>query len=265
MARLVDSDLLARLSQAKSNVLAKQAALDRTVAGARAMERKEAAAALREAESVLANARREHNRRVALVSQDLLSREEADRAEREYLVAGERVDQARQRFFKVNDPAREEDVRQADAELGLAQAQLEEAQAFVEKAQIRSPIDGVVLRKHRRPGEMVSTNFDSPVVTVGDVAKLRIRADVDEKDVAKVQVGQKAYAVADAYGDTRFSGRVVRVARILGRKNIRTDDPAERMDTKILETLVELDDGQPLPVGMRMDVFILLEAPPVGR
>jgi HlyD family secretion protein len=65
--------------------------------------------------------------------------------------------------------------------------------------------------------------------------------------------------MADAYGERRFPGRVIRIARMLGRKNVRTDDPAERLDTKILETLVEFEPGTTLPVGMRMDVFILLE------
>ena len=43
----------------------------------------------------------------------------------------------------------------------------------------------------------------------------------------------------------------------LGPKNVRTDEPAERVDKKILETLVELDDGSQLPVGLRVDAFIL--------
>lgn len=258
LARLVDGDLLAKLAQGQANVAVLQAALDKVVAGARSMERKEAAAALREAETVMRNAKREHERRVGLVAQGVVTREEADKAEREYLVALQKTTQADQRFQLINDPSRIEDVRRADAELSVATGQLEEAQAYVEKALLRSPIDGVVLRKHRRSGEMVSTNFDSPVVTVGDVTTLRIRADVDEKDVDKVKVGQKAYAVADAYGEKRFNGRVIRIARMLGRKNIRTDDPAERLDTKVLETLIELEPDAHIPVGMRMDVFILL-------
>ena len=49
---------------------------------------------------------------------------------------------------------------------------------------------------------------------------------------------------------------MVRVGRILGRKNIRTDEPAERMDTKVLETLVDLDPRQSLPLGLCVDSFI---------
>lgn len=259
LARLVDDDIKARVVQAQANLQAAKAALDKVVAGARSMERIEAAAILREAESVRDNARRENERRVRLVAEGVISKEEADRAEKEFLVASQKVSQARERFHLIDDPSREEDVRRAEAQHAQAKGQLDEALAYQDKALIHSPIDGVVLRKHRRSGEMVSTNFDSPVVTVGDVSTLRIRADVDEKDVAQVKVGQKAYAMADAYGAKRIEGRVIRIAKMLGRKNVRSDDPAERLDTKVLETLIEFAPGTSIPVGMRMDVFILLD------
>jgi HlyD family secretion protein len=52
---------------------------------------------------------------------------------------------------------------------------------------------------------------------------------------------------------------VVRVGQQLGPKNVRTDEPAEKVDTKILETLVELAPGAPLPDGLRVDAFIVPE------
>jgi HlyD family secretion protein len=74
--------------------------------------------------------------------------------------------------------------------------------------------------------------------------------------VAAVHVGQTAWVTADAYGERRFAGRVIRVGEMLGRKNVRTDDPAEKVDTKVLETLVELDEGTRLPIGLRVDAFL---------
>jgi len=58
------------------------------------------------------------------------------------------------------------------------------------------------------------------------------------------------------YGERKFAGRVIRIGGMLGRKNIRTDEPSERVDTKILETLIELDAGASLPIGLRVDAFI---------
>ncbi|WP_428569985.1 MAG: HlyD family secretion protein [Solidesulfovibrio sp. DCME] len=257
LARLAADELPARVEAAEQGLAASEAAFAKVVAGARDMERKEARAAVDEARAILDVARVENERRRRLLSREVLSKEEADRAEREYRVASERLDAARQRFRLVDDPTREEDVKRAMAEVGQARARLEEARALAEKGVIRSPIDGVVLRKHRRAGEMVSVSFDTPVVTVGDVSRLRVRTDVDERDIDKVAVGQKVLLMAEAFGDRRFVGHVSRVAGILGKKNIRTYDPAEKNDTRILETLVDVDEPAALPVGLRMDVFIL--------
>ena len=143
----------------------------------------------------------------------------------------------------------------------MARAQLADAQAKYEKTLIKSPIDGTVLRKHHRNGESVSNSstVPDPILTVGDKNVLRVRMDVDETDVNKVRVGQKAYVTADAYGDKKFWGHVVRVGEQLGPKNVRTDEPTERVDRKILETLVELDKGTELPVGLRVDTYIVGE------
>ena len=101
------------------------------------------------------------------------------------------------------------------------------------------------------------TEFDSPIVTIADRSALRVRVDVDEADVSKIAVGQEAYVTADAFDGIKFRGRVVRVGQLLGKKNIRTDEPAERVDTKILEVLVQLDDGHELPLGLRVQAFIV--------
>jgi hypothetical protein len=78
-------------------------------------------------------------------------------------------------------------------------------------------------------------------------------------------VGQRAYVTAEAYGTQRFWGHIIRVGRILGKKNIRTDEPSEHVDTKILETLVELDAGQTLPMGLRVDSFVELSGQEPGK
>ena len=118
-----------------------------------------------------------------------------------------------------------------------------------------------MLRKHHREGESVSnsTSAPDPIFTIGDKSALRVRVDVDEADVSKLSMGQRAYVTADAYGDQRFPGHVVRIGEELGRKNVRTDEPTERVDMKILETLVELDKGVELPIGLRVNAYIVTE------
>jgi HlyD family secretion protein len=115
----------------------------------------------------------------------------------------------------------------------------------------------VILRRHLLAGESLAVSpSPAAIVTMADVSRLRIRVDVDETDIAGARVGRPAWVTADAYGTRRFTGRVVRISEMFGPKNVRTDVPAERQDTKVLEVLVDLDPGQTLPIGLRVDAFI---------
>ena len=256
MAVIENADYRARVASAEASLKLREAEALRTHNGAREQERQDAAAALREAEAVLANANLDMARRRDLFQQVVISRAELDDAEKQLNVAQARVDSARERLSLVDAGSREEDLARADADVALARAALDEARAMLEKTVVRAPIDGVVLRRHHRAGESVSTQFDSPIVTLADRSRVRVRVDVDEADVARLREGQSAYVTADAFGDRRFAGRIVRVGQVLGRKNVRTDEPTERVDTKILETLIELTDGGDLPLGLRVQAFI---------
>ena len=256
LAELENDDYRARVAEAEADVSQREAELRRTVNGARTQERREAEASMQASKAVLDNAETEAKRRRGLADRNVISRDEADRYERAYLVARAQYEQAAQHFELVDAEAREEDRAHAEAALATAKAQLAEARAYLEKSYIRAPLSGVILRKLRHTGESVSTQFDSPVVTMADDSTLRVRLDVDESEVSKLQIGQRAYVTAEAYGPHKFWGHVIRVGRILGRKNVRTDEPTEHVDTKILETLVELDAGQVLPLGLRVDSFV---------
>jgi HlyD family secretion protein len=259
LAEIENDDYRARVAAAEAELAQRAAELRRTVNGARTQERREAEASMHAAAAVLENAKSEAERRRGLADRNVISRDEADRYERGYQVARAQYEQAAQHFALIDAEAREEDRAHAEAAVATARAQLAEARAFLEKSYIRAPINGVILRKQRHNGESVSTQFDSPVLTMADDSVLRVRLDVDESDVSKLRVGQRAYVTAEAYGTHKFWGRVIRVGRILGKKNIRTEEPSEHVDTKILETLVELDSGQPLPLGLRVDSYVQRE------
>jgi ABC exporter DevB family membrane fusion protein len=267
LAELENADYRAQVESARANVIAKQAVLRKVINGARRQERDEAWSSVNEAKAVTENAKSELHRRQELFSAGVVSREELERYAREADVAQAKYEAAVQQHALVDDRAREEDQSFAEADLQLAQAQLDEAQARYDKTFIRSPIDGTVLRKHHRSGESVSNSstVPDPVLTIGDRKTLRVRVDVDETDVSKVNVGQRAYVTADAFGKQKFWGHVVRVGQQLGPKNVRTDEPTEKVDTKILETLVELDPASHLPDGLRVDAFIVPETSQVAQ
>jgi HlyD family secretion protein len=258
VAVLANADLAAQIHTSAAQVKQREAELRKTVNGARDQERRQALSSVQESAAVLDNARAEVERHNQLFSDGIVSREDKERYVREYDVAKAQYEEAIQHHALIDDKPREEDIAAAQAALDLAKAQMAQAQAVYEKTLIRSPIQGIILRKHHRAGESVSNSstVPDPIVTIGDNSVLRVRVDVDETEVALVRVGQPAYVTADAYGKQRFTGHVVRVGNELGRKNIRTDEPTEKVDTKILETLVQLDPGIQLPVGLRVDAYI---------
>jgi len=259
LARLDDEDEAARVRSAEASLDVAEAQRARVVNGARAEERREARAAVRQSEAEFEQAEVEWRRREQLARDGVIAAEELDRATRSARVARARLDEERERANNIDSVARDDERSRAEADVRLARARLAEARAVFEKTVIRAPIDGVVLRRHKEAGESVSPESPSSarVFTVADTRSLRVRVDVDETDVARVAVGQRAWVTADAYGARRFEGTVIRVGGILGRKNIRTEEPTEKVDTRVLETLIELRPDTRLPVGLRVDAFIV--------
>jgi HlyD family secretion protein len=263
MAILENSDYAAQLAAAEARLAQAQAEWRRVMNGARSQERREARAVVEQTEVVMRNAELELERRQRLLQRGAVSKEEADRAERELRVARARYQEAKERHALIDAEAREEDRARAQATVALARAQVSEARARLDKTFIRAPITGVVVRKRIHVGESVSPEVpNATLFTIADTSTLRVRVDVDETDVGRIRLGQRAYVTADAYSDHKFWGQVVRIGQVLGKKNIRTNNPAERVDTKILETLVELDNKPSLPLGLRVDAFILVNHSP---
>ncbi|AKF07852.1 HlyD family secretion protein [Sandaracinus amylolyticus] len=156
---------------------------------------------------------------------------------------------ARQR---AGQSGRREDVLVAHAQLQAAIARRDQARAALDRLRIVAPVDGEVLEVHFRVGEYAQPGGAEPLIVMGDTSRLRARIDVDERDVARVREGAAARISVDAFPDRFFDGRVVAIGRRMGRKNVRSDEPTERIDTKVLEVVVELgEDARELIVGQR--------------
>jgi HlyD family secretion protein len=256
IAEVENADLHAQVGAAQAAIELRDGELTRLINGARPQERREVQAQLLEADAALSYAKLEHERRRPLVDKGFASRETLDQLRANLAGAEARRSALYERLSLIQAPPRDEDVAIARARLAAAQATLAEAQARLEKTQVRSPIDGIVLRRYKRTGETVADLTPTPIARIGDVGHLRVRADIDETDVDRVAVGQSVQVSAEAYGTQRFTGRIVRVGSQLGRKTVQTDEPTEKIDTKVLETMVELAPGTRLPIGLRVDVFI---------
>ena len=258
LAELVNDDYRAQLDSARAQAQQASAAYQKVLNGSRPQERQESFAQMQQAQTQLTNARRDYERSQQLSAAGVISHQEFDHAERDFKVAEDQLKAAQQQYHLVDDRSRDEDIAAAKSALDSARAQAEQSEAVYQKTFLRAPFDGTILRKHHRTGESITNSSvtPDPVFTMGDISGLRVRVDVDETDVSRVQEGQRVYVTAQAYGTQKYWGKVIRVAGQLGHKNLQTDEPKEKTDTKILETLVQLDPGVHLPVGLRVDAYI---------
>jgi HlyD family secretion protein len=155
-----------------------------------------ALARLREVESAARVAESSYQRQKALSQQHLLSDAEWDQAT-----------SAHESSRAAAATAREEVTR--------TQAVLDGAADNLSKCRFIAPFDGVVSALNVEQGEIVITgtmnNPGTQILTVSDLSRMLVKADVDESDVVDVKLGQKVKITVDALPDTSFPGTVIEI------------------------------------------------------
>lgn len=114
---------------------------------------------------------------------------------------------------EANDARARASVEMARADLTLAEANLALARADLDKAVIRSPIDGVVLNRKAEAGQIVGPGLNDPVLFVlaEDLSRMELLADVDEADIGQVRIGQDARFTVDAFDNRDFAATITQV------------------------------------------------------
>ena len=102
-------------------------------------------------------------------------------------------------------------VAKAKADVENAAAQVRLYQTQLGKAQVRSPIDGMVLERRVATGQTVAASFQTPVLFVlaSDLSMLQLAVDIDEADIGLVHEGQSAAFTVDAYPQRRFAAKLI--------------------------------------------------------
>ena len=257
LAQLVNDDERARVAEAESTLSLRKAELEKLLNGARPEERRRAAAQVEKTQAAVALAQQELARRRPLAASGVSSQQALEQAVSSTQAAQADDNANRAALELINAPPREEDVAIAKANLALAEANLKEQQALLEKTLLRSPIDGVVLRRHLKTGETISIQPLIPILQVADTDHLRVRAEIDETDIGNVTLGQRAWATASAYPHRQFQGVITKIGKRMGRKEVHSEEPTDKKDTNVLDILIDLDNpGVRLPSGLRMNVFL---------
>jgi HlyD family secretion protein len=147
-----------------------------------------------------------------------------------------------------------------DSALAAARAELSLAEAALQRTRIRAPSSGTVLQVNGRIGEIATPSPEQPLVMIGDLSALRVRSEIEERDIGKVRVGQTAIVRSDAFPGKDFEGKIASLAQALGPSRLGQRGPRKPTDVDVLEVLIDLDGQPSLLPGMRVDVFFKPDA-----
>jgi RND family efflux transporter MFP subunit len=186
-----------------------------------------ARATIRQREADLKVAELNFDRSKNLYQRQLLAKQALDDAESRFLAAQAQLDLAKAQAIQTS-------------------ARLEELQINLGNTRIISPVDGFVGRRNIDPGAWAAQN--APVVSVVDISRLRLVANVVEKDLRLVNIGDPARVEVDAFPGETFKGRIARVSPVL--------DPATR--TAPVEVEIVNSDNRLKP-GMYAKVLLTIE------
>lgn len=211
---------------------------------------------MRSAEADKNNAAAEYRRTQQLFAQNAISTQDRDRSQTAYATATARADQAAQQLSLVLEGPRQEEIELAAARLEQAKQTLKLAQTRLAYAQVASPIDGVVLSKNIESGEYVSPG--TPVVTIGELDQVWLKAYISESDLGKVKLGQKVAVTTDTYPNKIYKGTIGYIASEaeFTPKNIQTAEERVKLVYRI-KIMIE-NTARELKPGMPADAVIKL-------
>jgi VCBS repeat-containing protein len=173
-------------------------------------------------------------------------------------VAKQQLAQSKADYTLLQRGAWQYDLDIAQAAIDMAQAQVNQTKKDLERLLVTAPKDGVVLQVNVRKGEYVGTPPSQALVVLGDThKKIHVRVDIDEHDIPRFKKGAPAKASLRGAPHEKYPMTFQRVEPYVIPKKSLTGDNTERVDTRVLQVIYELDTtGRPIYVGQQLDVFI---------
>jgi HlyD family secretion protein len=269
LVRLDDDDAAARVRAAEAEAAVRKRDRDNETVTGPAQERRTAEDAVATSERRLVEARAEFDRLAEARHAGKASDEDLAKQRQLVTTAKAQLEDARANLSKIANREGIPPQTQLEAALAAARTELTLANDAFERTRIRAPTTATVLQVNARAGETAGPSAEAPLIIIGDVSSLRVRAEIDERDITKVQVGQRAVVRSDAFSGKDFEGKVGTIAQALGPGKLIPSGPRKPNDLDVLEILIDLDDHPPLLPGMKVDVFLRAETtaqagPPAG-
>ncbi len=165
-----------------------------------------------------------------------------------------RVGSENQRLGSVAE-VRPTDVKQAEAQVLVAQSNFEKAKIEMEKAIVKSPIPATVLKTYSKDNESVGTNG---IMDLGITEQMYVVAEVDENSISKISVGNRAIVKSDAF-QGEISGKVERVGAQVRKNAVTSSDPSDKQDVRVVEVKIRLDDSKPVQALTNLQVKVSIQ------
>jgi len=161
-----------------------------------------------EARASLESAKARLDEAKATVLETRLRFERCEKLVARQLCSGEDLDTTRAAYARARAQA-----SSANAQVAVARATLGAHETDLGKADIRSPINGLVLKRQIEPGQTVAASLQAPILftLAEDLANMELHVAVDEADVGKIATDQNAVFTVDAYSDRSFPARITQV------------------------------------------------------
>ncbi len=216
----------AGLEVARADVMKKHAELQTAAAeAASARHRLEVAhARVESARARLTEAERDLKRKHALAKTAVLAQANVDQATTKQQSAAADLHAADAQVEVAREEVIAAEARQliADANLLYAQAserkqaaELDKARIDLERTVISAPIDGVVIGRNVDRGQTVAASLEAPTLftLAQDLREMEVHANIDEADIGRIRIGQRARFTVDAYPDRTFAGTVTQIRK----------------------------------------------------
>jgi HlyD family secretion protein len=255
LVRIEDKEARARLTAAEARAATAKKDRDAQAIPAGRESVSKAEDAVFSAERAVTSARFELDDAIAANRKSSSNPNVLSNARRRLADANDRLRQEQQAFATAQNKSGVPAPNALEAALTAARADVTLAEVALDKTRIRAPIAGTVLQINAKVGELVAPTVELPLIVMGDMSVVRVRAEVDEADVDKIKAGQRAFVKNTAFPNREYEARVVELAPSLALPRMGSRGTRRATDVEVMEVLLDLDGGVPLLPGMRVDVF----------
>lgn len=253
VARLDTAALELQLQQARAALQGAEARLAEAKAGPRPEQARQAEELARQAAAALAGAQRNYDTVKRLYDQGAATRSQLDAATTQLETATAQARAARAQADLVLQGPTPEQIRQLEAAVAQARAAADLAQLNLDRATVKAPVAGTVLRRLVEPGALVAAG--ATISTLANLDDLWLRVYVPEARLDAVRLGMTVQVTVDAYPGKLFRAEVVQISdkAEFTPRNVQTK---EERATTVYAVKLQLREGLKgeLKPGMPADV-----------